>query len=302
MFSILILFSFFHLSYGNETLTLALQSYWKKPFSLIGISLLVLQPFTGEIVYSFFLSNKFLALLLLILLSIMALIFAKKYFYKLKENNKLLISVTLIYLISFYPRLSGWGVTRINSVQIFWMIVIILIFGSYFLSNLKLKFLLLTIITFNIPNLFFNIIDEKQSVSFTTERVLDYINVYNNDSTVIITDPDIIILPYLSHYLKTGEFGDDKIYNSSIYYSSINPHYRNLGRKKVICKKLSNSIKVESLYDKIYLLIENRDSLRISELLHSPSGRGYGSVTIKISPNFNQKKLIYFDGEKWQEL
>lgn len=302
-FFLLAVMTSFNILYGNETLTLALENFWKKPFSLIGITVLALQPMLGKLLYNYFIFHKILSLIILILLIAVTVLFARRYFYNRNVNKRIIFSLLIFYLISFYPRIFAHGSRRLNSIQIFWLILILIIITTYFIRNYKYRAVLFWILIFlNFGNFIFNLRIQKDIISVNEKKFETYNRNYENDKIFLIADPDIIIFSYQLHFLRTNNFGMDAVPNSTIYFPSVILNSSMIKSKKVLCEKISNVIKAKTVSDDIFLLYDKKNLSTLLELKDSKSGRGYSSIVFKIPPNASDKMLIYFDGEKWQEL
>jgi hypothetical protein len=302
-FLILVVITSFNILYGNESLTIALENYWKKPFSLIGITVYALQPMLGERLYNYFIFHKILSLVILILLIAGTVIFARRFFYKRNANKRMIFSLFIFYLISFYPRIFGEGANRINSIQIFWLILILITITAYFLRNYKYRVVLFSILIFlNLGNLILNLGNQKDIILINKNKFEIYKRNYKDNKIYLIADPGIFTFPYQLHFLRTSNFGMDLILNSSIYFFPVISSSSIINAKKIRCEKNSNMIKVETVSDDTFLLYNRKEFPELLKLTNSKSGRGYSSIVFKIPPADTDKMLIYFDGEKWQEL
>ena len=139
-----IFFSFLNLVLYTSYLPNFPEFFQKKPFSLIGIILYVINPFLGEYIYSYFIFHKSLALILFLTIIIISLIL---YMYK-RPPIKNLVLICLLTGIIFYPRIFAVGGDRLNSIMVFWFYTAIglyVIIKSHKRSNLVLLLLLILI-------------------------------------------------------------------------------------------------------------------------------------------------------------
>ena len=300
---VFIAITYFNIEMGKNNLNIVLESYWKKPFSIVGISLLIIQPVIGELVYNYFLLNKVLALVLLLFLILSGIILMKKSKFWRNRNNKNLLFFILIYIISFYPRLSGWGENRSNTIQLFWLILILITITSSLIKNTRYRVMILGAIIFiNFWNLLFNLENQKNIISINEKKFLVYNNSYKDGDVYLVADPDIFVFPYQLHFLRTNNFGIDEIINSSIYFRTIILNSGIIKSRTIKCEQDNNVIKVETQNEDLFLLYDKEKLESVLTLTNSQTGRGYSSIVFAIPLSDSKKIFIYFDGEKWRKI
>mgnify|MGYP000983045440 CR=1 FL=1 len=171
----------------NDNMELFLNNLWKKPFSLIGIILNVILPDFGNRIYYYFLVNKLLTIILFIGL-ILGMYLLRE---KIQFKNVMYI-VTLLIIISF-PRIFIAGGTRINSVFLVWIILILYLFFTHFPSNYSNILIGLLSMWFMITSIYKandHIINAKKNISMLkslqsieeknkNKKILDKIARYN---------------------------------------------------------------------------------------------------------------------------
>lgn len=306
LFTLFAATSIINIYFGQESIPIVIQNFWKKPFSIISITLFSIQPLVGEWMLSYFIMHKNQALALLIIILLIFIFFYRKYKVDININNKMVISVLLFYLISFYPRLLAASGTRINTVQIFWLIVIIFLISIWIIKLARYKSILLSIvILFNLANFVYSINKELRISTITNKRIAMFDKEFQDSEVFIIACPDILLLPYQLFYFRNGIFGKELMYKSSIHFRTIRGEQDAIEENKVRCNLFLDQIEVKSTKLDIYLHFDElneEENSRITNLIPSLSGRGYGVINYIPGLIEAHKKLVYFDGKEWIEL
>ena len=305
------IFSFFCIISVINTINNGTELYsfihnaWKKPLAIIGSTLFSMQPYIGNIIFNYFLMHKSIAIIFLVILIAAVLILYRQN--KIPKGKKLtiIISFTLIYIISFYPRIFVATGRRINSFQIIWIIVLIA-FVYNILSEYKWKkVVLLAIVTLTIANLFtlINDLSNEKKLNSIRENMIENLRKIYTDNTFIVVAPDILLIPYQLHYHIYKDFGKAVVHSSSIHYRSVDYSMESHKWEKIRCLLQDSTYSVYSLEDKIYLDYDTKEEKEILQLYNSKVGRnGFQKIVARRPQKFSEMELIYFDGNSWLQI
>lgn len=303
---LMLAFSIFNYYLSTDTLNVE-ENIWKKPFSLLGIILHSVLPFFSNDIYSFFLFNKILALVILISFILLALLFVFKK--KIKVTKSFLIIFTSI-LIIFYPRILGMGSGRINSIVIFWLIVGLFIIYMNYSAKIKrlnkLAFVIITVFSIlnfvAINNQIDNIVRDSQISKESVEEFnLKYGKNLNN-LILIGSSYSFFINSYL-YFVSHNDFGVNK--NMLVPFVQYN----------IMGGKFITEVAISLMKNKNEFIIESKDKYLkfiINEIQKSKPYiekivvketdiRGYSKITFKIKNDYTNYILVYHDGTKWNE-
>lgn len=300
-----IIFSYLNYSLYERGHLIVFQNLWKKPLSFPGIILFVVLPLKASEIYFFFLGHKWLAVILLILITVLIIGFCSK-------KNKLanLWQIVLFLLIIMYPRIFAVGSERINSIQILWFGVgMILIFSKM----IKYKRLVITILLLFLALNFFasNTRLEK------TKEYYDYTGDIVNKLSIFSKGE------YYNYFIVAGEYTSLLNYNYNYFVKnklsgigfSCSPIItsRDLGYFNEECS--INYLSVKRNNNLIELFVHNESfglgydfadpdfsKFKITNEIKQENSRGIKAVTITLPSNVAGKKLIYFTGKEWREI
>jgi hypothetical protein len=298
---IVICYSFLNASMHQPASLIFLESLWKKPFSLFGNLLIIANPFYGEIFYNYFILHKELAVALTFVLG--SLIFFA--LFKSKKVNSSIL-VLLVYLILSFPRMFVASGSRVNSIQVLFLIIVV--FNFIILHKEKVAqyvvIFFLVLNTLTICKFYF--IDKYYNNTYT-QRINKLISVYDENTFLLISkDPLMISCQY--YYLKNNQYSYKSLKMVPILYSElISVNYAE-DIPKVTAWQKNNIITIKALNDFFFLTINpsevpnyqfNPKNLQVH---YGKSGRGYSSIEFEISDEMKGKKIIYHDGVDWRIL
>lgn len=292
-----------------------LQNLWKKPFSIVGILVYSIFPFWADSIYGYFVNNKYFAalLLFLIFLFVAIVILKNKSFIQQKHRLIKAISLAIIFsLIVFFPRIFLEGQNRINSIQIFWVMVLFYYFSSKVLGKKKYLLWVLLIlycivnanysIDYLKKNKFLNQIYYSQAIEFNR------FTSSHNCQSVILTGYLAHIIPYESYFIEHGTFGKKNVTvaPSTYFYNAISVSSFMENGPVVSCFMEGDQVTIKRISDFVVLryFVENENviSFNLIEDLKSDV-RGSDLIKYRIPPEFIQNKscFLYYDGCKWNE-
>lgn len=285
--------------YSGQT-EIALENIWKKPLALIGVLFYVIFPLFQQSIYSFFVINKILAFLLLIV----GIIFLK--YKKVNFNNLLLLAIFLI-IISF-PRLVGSGGGRINSIYLFWVIIFL-----YFVINDAKKHATTLLVILVLIYFFANIYKTFSTINFINNSVKKLVLLKEKEKELkykLFILINYETLEYQYYYFVHKKFNKDTVNLYSTTYLTTgltDPDIFEHLQKEIKANITNDTITIKTLTNKIYLFNEdwkNDKNLILISKKTSDNGRGYSELKFKLSNklNLNEYKLVYFDGLAWQVL
>jgi len=302
-----IIFSFFIISiFYNVDLSYQ-DFYWKKLFSAFGNLFLVIFPYKSGNIYWLFLSYKWLAVI--IFLIIIVLIFAVK---KIKKSIKTVLLISFTLLISLYPRIITETESRTLSIQLLWFILI-LTFLVYKYVELKLfkYIILLFFLSINVLNFCDTFDFNKNIIKFRHYEAEIFLKKYQNNKNLFsVISFNNYIFPYYIYFIENSAVGKDSISISPFDYNWIPQSDFDPGDVKkslVRCLKSKDTITMETTSDKLRFYINNLNKFykeyKILDITYSEY-RGINKIVF-ILPDFytkNNYKLVYFDGLKWIDL
>ncbi len=286
------------------------QFITKKPFSFIGIIIYLFNPNIGSYLYSFFIVNKSLALVLLCFLILFLFYFIR--IRKILINATKLLILILLTAIIFYPRVFAVGGNRLNSIQVLWFYLIISIV-LMFRFNKTNVFLVIFLIGLNLTSLIINYKNDLNLLKLKKSEIKNLViqeNKYQKE-LYVLTCPDITLLSYELYYFKYNNFGKYDLNYSPIQYRSLISCLNGLKTKKIKCILSNKHIFISIILKNIFLIINTKDlnepksKLIIEELINSDEKRDstYKLIEVKFLNDFLiNHKIIYFSGIKWEFL
>jgi hypothetical protein len=277
-----------------------IENLWKKPFTLVGSFLYLIIPVFQQSIYTFFVLNKLIAAIIFLFILLFVL-------YKYRHKLNLILYLLLFVFIISFPRITGSGGGRINSVYLFWIIVcvnlllagvnlynyksvIFLIVGVYFFSGVYKSIATISIINKG----------EKKVESLVKKSKTCKSNFY-----VLI---NYEVLSYHLNYLNNKKFGKDTINKySNIQYVGelIDPDIFAEPKKEFFVVVKDNIVTCKVIDSRQYLYVNVNDgcndSINIIYSKVSKNGRGFSEIKYELPRNLNllKTKLIYFDGLNW---
>lgn len=287
----------------NDNMELFINNLWKKPFSLIGIVLNVILPDFGNVIYYFFLLNKLLAISLFIGL-ILGMYLLRG---KIQLTNVLYIVILLI-IISF-PRIFTAGGTRINSVFLLWIIIILYMFFTRINNNYSKVLIVFFSIWFIITGIYKaneHILNAKQNILML--KSLQTIEEKNKSKKILDLSASIM-RKYEYYYFKNNDFGEyNNILSSHFIIYGLNDELtsyikKNVGveirlfNKRVVVKSKNKN----TFFDFDYKVIK---SITIEKTIVSENSRGFSEIIYELPKDYDVSliKVVYYNGKKWIEL
>lgn len=295
----MIIYSIVNVSMYQTDSLIFIQSLWKKPFSIFGNILMVINPYYGDLAYVYFLNNKLIAVF-----SFLVIVVIVSYLLYKSKNYKLFISIILIYLIISFPRIFAASASRINSIQVLFLIIILF---SIIIFNKKKIFIigLLLLIPLNLITIiqFYNI--DKYYTESYNKRINELLSIYT-DKSFILVNKDPLVLSCQYYFLKEKDYKYKFLNMAPIIFTQLlNRNYTDeVPRISVL--RLNNVITINAMNEFIYMVINpaetpnyyfNPKNLQVS---YGISGRGYSKISFELHDEMKNKKLIYHDGVDWR--
>lgn len=275
-----------------------LTHLWKKPFALIGLLIYIVFPIIGLEVYSIFLNNKFL-LIASTFLSLIVLYSVIKYY---RINWSFLWGSLIIVTIIFFPRLIMSAGDRINVLQIYVLLLMLILLCNKF--NLRGKIFILVCVA-GIASGLIEFAQLKNTSTFTLK--------INNELVDFVSDKkeSILVLAY-SHllsptsnsyyYYLNNVFGDtSKIANSGIIIRDKLKGFKEF--PKVLVSTQGDTVELSVNNDNSYIDIDFRQK-RPQILLSKKGARGFSSIRYRLHSCFHDNKfrLIVYTDKGWEYL
>jgi len=293
----------FNLLCAQSDSSIILTHLWKKPFAAIGTLLYALNPFTGDFIYNFFLVHKLIAIIFTIFIFL-------GLGYKLYSSDKLqsflkkIFPFLLILMISFIPRLFVVGGRRLNTIQLFWIIVVGLASWRYSTRKYVQKGItvfLSFVILLNILTSYLDLQHEIELQHLRKNRITN-LNILTKEFNVeVIAAPDIILIPFQLYYYRMNTFGKANIKHTSIHYRATSYLEDYVIKKRILCNRNGNFITITTLSNKFYLDYLHRMESEIVFKIPTLTGRqGFKEIKYRVIKNEKLNKWIYFDGTKWE--
>lgn len=297
---IMIIFSIISYTTNKSESVNILTQIWKKPFSFIGTIGYSFNTLLGDYLYNYFLFNKLYALIVLLLLTAGAAYLLYK-----TDSIKRIIPYLLILIVSAFPRLFVVGGRRLNTIQIFLLLLLVVaMWGTYknrvlrkFVMLFALFWLSLTIITTTAD------LQREIKINEITKSKIVELNklIEQNNGVKILVAPDIMLIPYQLYYYNKGEFGKADIDRTSLHYRAIS-YLLDAEKKNCITAHRKNEyVVVKSTSDTIILDYDKQYEDGVISTKPTTAGRmGFSEITLeqnKLNPQ--NKVLIYYNGEEW---
>lgn len=298
---LLISFSAFNYAIAQHNGEMALITWWKKPFSLLGTILYIIFPVPGESLYKYFLVHKDTAIILSIVPISFLLFFRKKITASvIRTAFYVFIFVGIIY----FPRIFAVGGDRVNSIQIMWIFIFIggLVVKYWPHKKYAVLFSGVLFILFNSCYVFYSEWLPAKNNKAEYADCMDLMAIKKNTGKniyIIIAAGTPGFIPYICHFNLTGEFGKiEGIGNSELFWknSSIeNGEVIIKAEKKdngtLIIKTLSEEAEIDR-FGHVKKLVKS---------IPAKSGRGFSEVVIK-DPAYNLNRntlFVYHNGQNW---
>jgi len=301
---LMVIFTLINLySNSNQSLEILTQ-FWKKPFSFLGILGYSFNNYLGDIIYNFFLFHKKFA----ILLGGFGLAFGIFLIIKKMRRDliKRLIPFLILLVISAFPRLYVVGGRRLNTIQIFLLIVFFAAFIGYLKNNNKIKILRVFIYFWFAGTIITTVFDIQREIiiqKLTAERISQFNTLFKQYPEVKILEiNDIMLLPYQSYFYDNMIFGKYQMDKNTFHFGAINYSNDSVKEVKVKAALVGNLIILNSNSENIILNYDQKyDEKYILSHKNNTAGRfGYSQIVIdykKLNPM--NKKIIYYNGEQW---
>ena len=287
----------------NDNMELFLNNLWKKPFSLIGIILNVILPDFGNRIYYYFLVNKLLTIILFIGL-ILGMYLLRE---KIQFKNVMYI-VTLLIIISF-PRIFIAGGTRINSVFLVWIILILYLFFTHFPSNYSNILIGLLSMWFMITSIYKandHIINAKKNISML--KSLQSIEEKNKNKKILDLGTNFIG-KYEYYFFKNKDFGEfNNILSSHFIVCGLNDELTSYSKKNqsVEIKLFNKQVVVKSKDKNTFFDFDYnaKKYIDIEKTIMSENSRGFSKIIYELPKDYDVSiiKIVYYNGKKWIEL
>lgn len=308
MFLVMVFILAFNFHYTVSIPEIFFANLWKKGFWVINSLIYTFTPFTGDLLYNYFISNKSAAFIASGLSLILLLIILKKYpVYK----NQLIFSI-ITYLITLFPIIFVEFTPRVISLSI--IVSSVLILKNYNILNKTILFRLVFVmlILLNVIFSFFYSFDLKKYSLSESIVVNKYSNniIYNTEGNLVISQITNL-KERITYFSSQGNNLDSLVYlvpvllhNSGFFCNEFAPsntysvEYKNglicLNSKSIdyyIVPPISDTLKI------------NNVSFVVSEkTLHAK--RFLRSIVFKPLDykEFNKqfKSLVYLNGDKWE--
>lgn len=298
---IVICYSFLNASMHQPESLIFLESLWKKPFSLFGNLLIVINPYYGEMLYNYFVINKWLAFLLAVMFLFAFLLLVVRL-----KKIKFLLLIFISFLIISFPRIFVHAGSRINSLQALYIFILLLgLIAVYKEKQFRISIIMCCILNLTTIYKYYSV--EKIFTQSYSIRIHQLVSLYN-DNSFIITTKDQLTLNYQYNYVIKKQYGNKQLNMAPILFSELsNIEYgKQIPRVSVVLS--NNIVSIQTLSDFVFLSINPGEA---PDYLFHPtklkvekgiSGRGYSKISFEMPIEMKNKKLIYHDGVDWKVL
>jgi len=277
-----------------------LEYLFKKPFSMFGNLIFVIFPFYSISVYNFFLQNKLLAVIAVILFIVSMVMFAVK-----KNHLRNLTALFVVTIITFYPRIFETANNRINSIHVLFFCI-----GLYFFIEefkIRSKFVYPVLLLF----VFLNVLEIQNVSSYCQkinqkieQEVQQYINSDYSNANVISVAYQPHIFPFELYFLKNKKFGFEKVNLIPIGYSS------DLIKDNYDFNSSGKSVKSEIRNDTLIVYTADKKTSLYKEGFYRNSFTGFDKINISTSDAkfplnylpYSKQRFIYFNNTEWNEV
>ena len=282
-----------------------MENLWKKPFSITGTIFYLVLPLFGETVYYFFITHN--SFVLVIVIGALLLII----FYLLNNRAEIrkfrfkpILYLLILTVVIFIPRIFLPAGSRINVIQLFWLIPALCFIP---LSRRSLITLLIFLISLNIiaDRHMIKTLGQFNSRLIDAASAFDRIIQTNKGKYYIVACPYMKMIPYIA------VCSDSEILRESdrIIYSPIKVGTLDFNTSKFpgIAITASGSVITESIIGddpgKTFLRPEFMPSDSIVSK-KPDSIRGYSSISFipKYSLTDSTISFIWYDGFSWKKL
>ena len=277
---------------------------WKKPFALMGTIIYILLPVGGETIYQFFVVHKSVA----VVVACTLLMFFAAYYMR-SNNKKKILWFLVMSLVVFFPRVLAHGGDRVNSVQVFWLCVMlfyvlaryadkkIIVAGAMLLLGLNVA----TSIAYEHNYITSNAVGEKSDREFleiTHGREAGYL---------ILIAGDTYLLDYSTHFLMTNEFGKSDYQVAPFMVNNmLETSSEKNSSGEVRCEIANDELCIFTVLPHAYLSVDFTnplyDSFKILETRESNVGRGFSYIRCVIPQEKYSLQKIYFNGKRWVRM
>ena len=303
---ILMIFS----SYINTHFSIYSLSFWdlmKKPISAVGIITYSIFSTYTDYLYYFALLHKTYA----IVISVIIILATYYIFLRNKVNIKPFLLFIIGYIIILYPRIYVGYSERINSIIIFWSIIVLyVIYNKILTFNHKpvlpwiYSVLIFSALIINCMNYngSFTIL-EKQTKALITSLSLSK----SSSPTYIAYGFLPYLIPYELYYEKNRKFGEDTdLIVLPITSFLISPIFSHNFKKPVsFVSDSNNEIEIYVPSSKFTFYPDQVSKLYnyLRPIALEKKPRGYAKVKMSVRKIKNHKiRIIYYDGEKWRRV
>lgn len=219
--------------------------------------------------------------------------------------NKKLSIKTIIFVIIFIPRISVAGSIRLNSIILFWIIII-----TYFLiSNRDIRYknsiMILMTVLFVLSGIYK--IETAYQINNNNSKKLIYLDkiiVQNKNSKFIIFVNTFDIKHPYYFFKNIKSDADKRIISSPIFYPDLIFYSENYNpNEKIMNVSFSNDIlTVKCLVNYLYYEPVDSKYFDVVDKVASTSGRGFSEIKFQLTQKFLDEKplIIYYDGINWK--
>ncbi len=285
--------------YSAQT-NLVYANIWKKPFSMLGTLLCVINPYSGELIYQFFLNNRSLALISLLVF----VVTITYYFVKTRPNLKTVVVFASFCVAIFIPRIFAAGGSRLNSIQIIWFFIFLIICYKYAKYQKTMKVFLFILLFATSANIMINIKDESRYQQLCETEIKSLVKLYDKYTFIAVSrDPNN--LPYYYFFEKYNKFGKEDLNISPFYYHVIAQYYWGKQLEKINCYKNFDTIVISPSYNQVNLayILDEGWLAKYKNLEHKrKAGRDYQLIKYMLPSKYHDYKIIYYNGQLWQQI
>jgi hypothetical protein len=287
-----------------QTESNAISYLWKKPFAVLGTVIYILIPIGGEKTYQFFIVHKGAA----VVAGVLGFGAAAVCYVRSKHRKKILWFL-IMSLVVFFPRMLAHGGDRVNSVQVFWLCVIVFIILARFHSNKLLLAGFFVLLGLNIVTsaLFeYNYIASNQFQEKTDGEINAITRGRESDYLILIAG-DTYLLDYSTHFAAVKKFGKTGYKVAPFMVNNMLETSNNReGIETVRCELCNDEIRISTALPHAYLSVDKTNplsgSITILETRDSDVGRGFSYIRCTLPRKESSLQKIYFDGRQWKRL
>ncbi|MCX7834430.1 MAG: hypothetical protein N2490_09505 [Ignavibacteria bacterium] len=293
----LLYYIIFYSSFLKDEKIYFLEYLYKKPFVIASSVLYYFFPYKFTNIYAFFVHNFLIAIIIGVFLLLIVLLLLNK----VKLKALLFIMVSLV--VSFFPQIMMDNELRNLNIQILLLLILTNLYLVFRFKKIVITFLFLCLIIYPIATLN-NFEIQKVKIDFYNNSAVQLAKLYENgfrDFSVILSFEDFMIGDHL-YYLINKDFGKYNIDNLAVNIKLREDKLLELNPATLLMSvtRKADTLDFNSVNEAAFLTYSEKESIVNENQIHKT--RYVMSLKCLIPDRIKDKKLIYYDGIKWNVL